>query len=477
MLKRKSVMSGALAGALALAPMAVRGQKAAPLHEVTVAVGRTSAIKYNYLGGSTRIGFQGTVLLPRADGRAKVKIREGGAAIHALFEHLEPAARFGPEYLTYVLWSVAPAGQATNLGEVRVRPNGKAVLDATTSLATFGLIVTAEPHFAVNAPSDRLVLENVLTGADRTKVEEVAAQFPLLPRAHYGLKGNPAEYEAPAPDPKVSPYVYQARNAMRLARAEQADRYAPDLFRKADTALIQLEVDKKLWKKPAVLLARQVVQLAEDARLVAMANRQDLERAQARKAAEEAKAQAEAERAQAETERMLAEAARDRAAQEALQGRSQVAEEAGAAARRQERQQVRRRLSAQLRTLLQTQETDHGLVVRMPHPLFATGKADLLPPAREKLAKVAGILLAYPGLTIQVEGHTDSTGSPAFNQDLSERRAENVRTYLHLQGIPPHATRSVGKGASEPLTSNETPGGRQKNRRVELVVSGEPIGI
>jgi len=264
---------------------------------------------------------------------------------------------------------------------------------------------------------------------------------------------------------------------MRLAQAAQADLYAPDLYRRAEASQDKLDAEQKPWQKQAVLLARQTVQLAEDARLVALNNRQELERAQARKAAEEAQARAEEARAQAEADRQLAEAARDRSAREALQGREQVAEEASASARKQERQELRRRLSTLQKALLQTQETDHGLVVRLPHPLFAAGQAQLLPSARERLAKVAGILLAYPGLTIQVEGHTDSTGSEALNQDLSERRAEHVRDYLHRQGIPPQATRSVGKGASEPLASNASPGGRQRNRRVELVISGEPIGI
>ena len=474
MFKRKSLLNHVFAGVLVLAPMAGGAQEVPePIHKVTVALGRTIAVKYNYLGGSTRIGFHGTVLLPLAEGKAKVKIHDGGAAIHAVFEHLEPAARFGPEYMTYVLWSIAPGGQVANLGEVRVKPNGKTTLDATTSLGTFGLVVTAEPHFAVTSPSDLLVLENVLTGADRSKVEEVNTQFPLLPRASYVLRADPADLQAPALDKRVSPYVYQARNAMRLALAEQADLFAQDLYRKAETSQAKLDADKKQWKKPAILLARQVVQLAEDARLVAIRNREELQRSQAQKAAEEAQERAEAKRIQAEAERAEAEVARDRAAREALQGHEEAAREASQATRKQ----VRRQLSTQLRQLLQTQESEHGLVVRMPHPLFATGRAELLAPAREKLAKVAGILLAYPGLKIQVEGHTDSTGSPAFNQDLSERRAENVRTYLHLQGIPPHTTSSVGLGASKPLTSNETPGGRQKNRRVELVVSGEPIGI
>ena len=313
------------AGALALAPaVAWAQQDSPPIHKVTVALGRAKAINYRYIGGSARIGFRGTVLLPKAEGKAKVKIHEGGAAIHALFDHLEPAGRFGPEYLTYVLWSITPAGQVANLGELQVKANGDGHIDTATSLQTFGLIVTAEPHFAVSTPSEMLVLENVLSGADPGKVEEVEAQYPLLSRSAYQLRDNPADFQAPQLDKRVSPYVHQARHAMRLAQAAQADSYARDLYLKADHAMARLEAEKKLWKKPAILQARQVVQMAEDARLVAVRNRQELEASQARKVTEQAQAKLEAElqaaRGQLEAARVQADTARDRAVREALQG-------------------------------------------------------------------------------------------------------------------------------------------------------------
>jgi outer membrane protein OmpA-like peptidoglycan-associated protein len=219
-----------------------------------------------------------------------------------------------------------------------------------------------------------------------------------------------------------------------------------------------------------VVLSRQVVQLAEDARLVAVAKYQDLKAAEERKSSEEARAQAEAARARAAQDALRA---RQQATQETLQARQEGAREAGSAVRKQ----VRQKLSAQLGALLQTQDTERGLIVRMSSLLFSTSRAELAPQAREKLSRVAGILLAYPGLTIRVEGHADSTGRPAFNQKLSEQRAARVRDYLIGQGISPQALTAQGLGDQQPLEDNATLAGRQKNRRVDLIVSGEPIGL
>ena len=481
MMKTKSATLGlrtVMAGLLATAPMASFAQEAStPSYKVSIALGKTKAFSYKYLAGPATVGFRGTVLLPQAEGKAKVKSHEGRSTIHATFEHLQPAVRFGPEYMTYILWAITPAGRATNLGEVIVKPSGKGRINATTSLEAFGLIVTAEPHFAVGSVSDLVVLENVLIESSRDRVEEVEAHYPLLPRGTYVVNTNPADFTAPRLDPKVSPYVYQARNAIRIAKAEEADRLAPEAFERAEACYQQMEAEKKGWKRPAILLARQVAQLAEDARVIAADHREAMRLAEEKKAAEEARAQVEATRLQVEAARAQAAAdalmAKERASQEALQARQRAAKEAGATAKAQ----IRERLSHQLGRLLETQDTERGLIVRMSNLLFPVGKAQLLPPAREKLAKVAGILLAYPGLAIKVEGHADATGKPEFNQKLSEMRGATVRNYLIRQGIPPQSISAEGLGHTRPLTSNDTPSGRQMNRRVELIVAGDPIGI
>jgi outer membrane protein OmpA-like peptidoglycan-associated protein len=133
-------------------------------------------------------------------------------------------------------------------------------------------------------------------------------------------------------------------------------------------------------------------------------------------------------------------------------------------------------LLQQFNSILETRDTARGLVVNMSDVLFDTGKHTLRPAAREKLAKISGIMLAYPGLKLGIEGNTDSVGGEAYNQGLSERRAESVRGYLAEQGIPGSSMTAVGFGKTQPIASNDTAEGRQQNRRVELVVSGEVIG-
>ncbi len=130
----------------------------------------------------------------------------------------------------------------------------------------------------------------------------------------------------------------------------------------------------------------------------------------------------------------------------------------------------------QFNRILPTTDTPRGLKVNIADVLFDTGKYDLRPPAREALAKFSGIVIAHPGLKLQVEGYTDSTGGDAFNQTLSENRADSVRAYLINQGIDPSAIGGIGYGKSNPVASNDTAAGRQQNRRVEIIISGEIIG-
>jgi outer membrane protein OmpA-like peptidoglycan-associated protein len=466
----------ALLGVIFGAPGPVRAvAEPAPALQVTVTPATAKAIQYQNLAGSTRIGFRGTLLLPEAKGRARILARPGKPMrIRAKFEQMKPATGFGAEYLTYVLWAVTPAGRPENLGEVIVRRNGRADLDVQTALQTFGLIVTAEPHFAVARVSNLVVLENVVTKDTRGQVEEVEAHYELLPREAYMLPGGPLGH--PTLDPKVSPYVRQAYNAMRIARAEDAPETAPEAFGQAMEALVRLEAEKKQWKRPAVALARQVVQLAEDARLVAAERTEEARLEQARKEAEAAQAETERARAQAEAEKLSAvqqaQQARERAEAEAQRAREQTSREVGA-----EKLMQRRRLREQLDRLLETRETDRGLVVSLSDLLFPTGRASLSTATREKLAKVAGVLLPYPGVRVSVEGHADATGRAAFNQRLSLLRAQAVRDYLLRQGLAPEAVTAKGFGSALAQASNETPAGRQQNRRVELVLTGPAIGF
>ena len=141
-----------------------------------------------------------------------------------------------------------------------------------------------------------------------------------------------------------------------------------------------------------------------------------------------------------------------------------------------DREELRARLLIQFNAILETRDTVRGLVVNMSDVLFDSAKFTLRPAAREKLAKISGIVLAYPTLALAIEGNTDSAGGDAYNQELSENRAGSVRAYLGQQGIPAASMTARGFGKTQPVASNDTAGGRQQNRRVELVVSGEVIG-
>lgn len=455
-------------------------QEPAPLYQITVTPATATAISYRELSGATVIGLRGTVLLPGAAGRVKLRSRAGTMELRIKCEKLEPASRFGPEYLTYVLWAVTPAGHPVNLGELIVRPNGKAVLETRTHLQTFGLIVTAEPHFAVTRVSSVVVLENAVTRETRGRVEEVRARYELLPRSAYVLAGNPMDLPPTVgQDPRISPYVHQAANALRIARAEEADRYAPQAFQKAVASMGLLAAEKKPWKKPAIILARQTVQQSEDARMLTEQAKAEQARALEHQAAETARQEAAAAKAEVEAARAQSEAARQQALQEVARVQDQASrqteqnrEAAGA-----EQLARRQRLREQLSRLLETRDTEQGLVVSLSDLLFPSGKATLLPATREKLARVAGILLAYPGVRVAVEGHTDSTGAEAVNLRLSRRRAEAVRDCLIRQGLSPDAVAARGHGSGLARASNETVAGRQQNRRVELLLTGPGIGF
>ncbi|MBI3759546.1 MAG: OmpA family protein, partial [Deltaproteobacteria bacterium] len=566
---------------------------------------------------------------------------------------LQPATRNGAEYLTYVLWAITPEGRTSNLGEILL--NGtNAKLDVTTELQVFGLVVTAEPYYAVTKPSDLIVMENVVRPDTKGKIEEIDAKYELLQRGQYQRLSNPLALKM---DQKMPLELYEARNAVQIARAVGADRFATETFQKAEKSLAQAEAyqARNAGKKPVTMTAREAVQTAEDARAIAVKRQEDealtaeRQRSVDREARSETgrvaaqsetdrvtrdaeaariKAQADSERvtrendartstalaeadrlkrdndarmaaaaadadrlrlendarstaAKAEADRLKlesdsrttaaeaeanrvtrdAEAARIKAQAEserlALKNEAQTAAalteadrvkrdndarmaaaamdadrlklendarttaanakaeglklendartaSAQAEADRLKREndtqraanqadldavtrqkaqlekdkvELRIQLMKQFNAVLQTRDTARGLIVNMSDVLFDTGKHSLRPLAREKLAKVAGIVSGHPGLRLDVEGHTDSVGGADYNQRLSEQRGESVREYLTGQGMPVSSVSAKGFGKTQPIASNDTAGGRQQNRRVELVISGDAIGV
>ena len=512
-----------------------------PLFRVTIVGHSTPAINYRYRSGETPIDFRGTPLLPRAKGLAKVETKRGFSEIDAHFAALEPATKFGAEYLTYVMWAITPDGRSANLGEVLLNGDDSK-LHVTTDMQAFALIVTAEPYFAVSQPSDVVVLENDVRPETAGGVERVEAKYELLKRGSYVMNGNAAASGAGASDSTTPLELREARNAVDLARLIGADRYAAETFRKASRSLQDAEgYHRRGEKKPAIMMARAAAQTAEDARLIALQRQVEQQTAAANDAAARrevdilARARAESERAQkAESERTAAEEARVRAEsaaerlaqekaaaeqavarsaqeraeadaqragaerakseaehatqalalQKALADAAREASDAEAARARsnaeraeQDKGELRARLREQLNIILQTRESARGLIVNMSDVLFDSGKATLRPGAREKLAKVAGIVLAYPGLDLEVEGHTDNVGAADYNQDLSERRATAVRAFLMQQGVAMGSIVARGYGKEQPVATNDTAAGRQQNRRVELIVSGSPIQV
>jgi outer membrane protein OmpA-like peptidoglycan-associated protein len=467
-----------------------------PVYRVTVVERTTKAINYRHRSGPTEVDFRGTNLMPEARGKLNINSKQGRIEIKARMEKLTPATQFGPEFLTYVLWAVTAEGRPKNLGEVLLNGDHSSI-EVTTDLQTFGLIVTAEPYFAVTQPSNVVVMENVVSDQTSGTIETIDAHYELLERGQYVLNVSETDRRRYSLDKKTPLELYEARNAVRIARWTGAETYAADTLHKAEVSLKNAEDELvgKIGKKTVAQNARDAAQNAEDARLITIRRMEDERLANERAAAAQREADANAQASQSESERLAAERAKleaDKARLEAERARAesdaaadralrekQEAEASSAQAlaqAEQEKAQLREQLRQQLNDILETRETARGLIVNMSDVLFDTGKYTLKPGAREKLAKIAGIVLAHPGLKLEVEGHTDSIGGDEMNQRLSERRAETVRSYLVAQNLPPDSITAHGFGKTQPVATNANAAGRQLNRRVELVVSGEAIG-
>ena len=454
-----------------------------PTFRVDVVERTAKAINYKHRGGATKIDFKGTGLMPKANGEAKVESKQGYIEIEVEFDDLVKPDIFGAEYMTFVLWAVTPEGRAVNLGEVLLNRD-RSKLNVTTSLQSFGMVVTAEPYFAVTQPSDLVILENEVRPDTNGTAETISAKYQLIKRGGYvkDLTVEPivVSYNLPLE-------LYEAKNAVRIARFAKADKYVASSFEKAERQLVvaeEMAAAKKLDKKSLVMHARRAAQYAEDAREISLERQHEERLANERAAAAEkisqANAQAERERleaARSNAQRAIAESARQDAlrAQEEARRRAEEAERERLRVER-EREELRARVLSQLNAILDTRDTDRGLIVNMSDVLFDTGKYTLRPAAREKLARISGIVASYPGLSLAAEGHTDNTGSEEFNQKLSERRAGEVMNYLVSNGLAGHNITAAGLGEQDPVADNKTAKGRQANRRVELIVSGEVIG-
>jgi outer membrane protein OmpA-like peptidoglycan-associated protein len=478
------------------ATIAVESVGSASTYRVVVIDRSVQAVNYQHRSGASNVDFAGTALLPSADGKAKVRSKRGTMEVEAEFGNLQNPTTFGGEYLTYVLWAISPEGRPVNLGEVLVGDNNRSKLTATTDLQAFALIVTAEPYYAVRQPSNVVVLENVVRSDTKGTSEAVNAKYELMERGGYiptGYKFDPVILNASLPLE-----FYEARNALRIAQSEGAETYAAASYQHAVQLMNSADayaIDKHIARKQLIAVSREAVQTAEDAREIAVKQIEEQRRANERQASSNALATSQAqaddatrlkEQAQSDTARAQAETAANAttsaAAISAAQADAEQARIAAQNAQQGERKAdsdkaaMRAQLSEQLNRILATRDSARGLIVSMSDVLFDTGQYTLKPGAREKLAKVAGILIAYPGLNIEVDGYTDNVGGDEMNQKLSENRAGAVRDYLAEQGVAATSVSAKGFGNTLPVASNDNSAGRQENRRVELVVSGDAIG-
>jgi outer membrane protein OmpA-like peptidoglycan-associated protein len=399
--------------------------------------------------------FRATPVISTGEGSARIEYQSGNADISAEVKRMPPPALLGP-YTTYVLWALTPDGRASNEGVLTGHDGGSGSIETQHSASQFALIVTAEPHFAVSAPSKMVVLYNV--GKDVRGAETKIAS--LFERADYAaLKpiaadGRPIE-------------LIQAEYSLAIAGAAGAKEFVPNQYSAAEAKLLAARTAwtsrRSADRNSARGIAREAVILGEDARRAGLVARADSDAQAQREAAAAAAAAAERERAaQAAAEAQRAtEAAIERAARIAAQ-------EGEARARAEARAQLLNRLNA----VLPTRESERGLVSEIGGVQFATATANLNPPARETLARFSGIVASYPELTFRIEGHTDNVGSDLTNNELSLRRAISVRDYLISLGVPASNIDVEGFGPYRPVADNATSDGRARNRRVEIVISG-----
>ncbi len=520
-----------------------------PVYRVSVVSRYVNSVNYRHLSGSTKIDFRGTTLMPEVSGKAKISSKLGRLEIVAEFHNVRYANSYGPEYLTYVLWAITPEGRPINLGEILPDQNHDVRIRVTANLQAFGMIVTAEPYFAVTRPSNMVVFENIVRRDTKGWEQPVSAHYEATERGEYTVDLTNTQLPSTMLSRDEAGHIplslMEARNAVAIAEATGARQYAPDVMARAHELLDRAEHSYRENRSIAAIgmAARGAAQAAEDARILTIRVKEDeriaaekkaaedkaeqarlqaeLERRQAdsaraqamsaeqerreaelmarhereaaeqsakelaeqRVAAERAKTEALEAKGQAEAERAAAEAARQAALDqqrtlaaqaEAARQQAQTAEQRAMAAE-QDKERARQQLLVQLNEVLQTRDTARGLIVNMSDVLFDVDKATLKPGATVRLAKVAGILQAYPELKLELEGYTDSTGTLAHNQTLSERRAKAVRDFLIAQGVSPANITAQGFGPSNPIATNNTREGRQMNRRVDLVVSGESI--
>jgi outer membrane protein OmpA-like peptidoglycan-associated protein len=412
-------------------------------------------------GKKTKLPITGTPNAPTVNGTAEIEYRGGRSRIKLTLDKLPDPRRLGAFNTTYVAWVVKGDAQIESLAEVPVK---KETVIGSTGARSLGLIVTAEPYASVQLPSPMVVAELTLNQPSDPSLQSSTVTYQSVPAELY--QSGLSDLSSPTPDSMTPLPVLGARRSVAIARKVEAPEFAHDEFSAAATLLDSLE---RTWvKKP-----NEVKKYAELARETA--RRADVSRELATARAEEARQEAEQQRAEEERQRQAAaqQAALDSTARTAAQARADAEREAGLRSQAERTAaELQARLYASISAIMETRQGARGLIAALSGVNFETNKATLKPVAREKLSKLSGVLLGFPGeYKLEIEGHTDSTGSDAYNQTLSQARAESVRSFLVEQGIPTARIPSTqGFGRTKPIAPNDTRVNREKNRRVDIVI-------
>jgi outer membrane protein OmpA-like peptidoglycan-associated protein len=455
---------------------------------VTIVSRTTKAINYGYLTVPTRIGFRGTPLLADARGEATVQVKRGSTIIDARFSRVPPPTRFGPQYLTYVAWAISTDGRPQNLGEISLSGSDKGRLSASTSLQAFAIIVTAEPYYAVNQPSDAVVMENEVRPETVGKVVEMNATYELLPRKEFTYDMS---RPVPAEGKPVSRHeyesilaIYEAQNAIQIADSQNANTYASERLAQARQLLERARSFPKDQSSEAIATAKEAAQVAEDARLVAQKRAEEKRVADEQSRMSEVRDQAEVKRTAMEAgleqeERARTELATVNARQSQQPPQVQTpapppnptserpidVDERQFSPTNPQASENRRRLLSALHGPFNVRDTARGIVVTIPNAKLSS------PSLGTELAQVASAIRGYQDLRIEVEGHCAFPDSGS-----SQRNAELIQARLTAASVPAPIILARGYGNSRPLASNASGAGRAQNDRVEIVIKGDAIG-
>jgi len=476
-----------------------------------------------------QLAFSPITRIPGARLNAKITFEDRQSWIELSYDKMKPAVLFGGDVTTYVLWTVSRDGSYENLGELWIQQDKDSdTLKFSTGIRGFALLVTAEPFHQVKKPSSLVITQNA-TSTD-PRAPSTAFEFSGFGEAP---KTGFEDLSAVKYDSSTVLDLAQAQRAYDLAGRLGAADLAPVLYRDAGIALQQAkQIQSGGVRKGAAEYSRRSFAMTNEAIKVtqrrieerqleeqmnqrraeiaamekrvaeaeALAKRTGQQAEQARQDAERSKADAETARKEAEQTRAQAKAQAEQAAQELAKTRDEMKAAADEKQRieteknelsrvmeelrneranleksmetlKEEKATLSGRLQDALSKVADTQQSARGMIVNLPDILFAVNQATLKPEATLGLAKLAGILLIMQDLNLRVEGHTDSTGTAAYNLKLSQQRADSVMDFLARQGIATQRMKSVGYGMDKPVADNTSIEGRQKNRRVEIIIA------